>query len=569
MLALLFLVALLELAARLGHWLEPQASRERRWSQGLAASGLAFSLAALLLSAFGQLQPFTIRALTCLAMPLLYRSRAWPDLRDCSWKWWATGSLFGLLAMVPNTHWDAHVYHYALPRLYLEHGSIYWTNTGIYDSLVSLAHPLYAWALGCGGEPAANLLGALFLAQLLCSLMTMAAPLPGRYTVALVASSPLLLSQADGGLTDLAAAAYVAAMLAASGVGARVLWGTTAVLFRLNTAPAVLLWALTGGRTRWFLLGLSAGVLPWLTYNQLYRDDPFYPLGSLWKWESFRALRTADWSSQISPLLLPGLLLWRGSWREPVVRFGLGGLLLAGFFPLAQPRYQLSWMLGAFIWSAQGWGQHLNQRKWLTGFFWTVVGIATLVSASPWWPKVAYLGSHQSRLSYLRPRLPCTRAFEWLAQAPYSRVMLTDPRSYLCPKPSVLVDQGRLDDLSYPAVSAFLGEQKCDAVVWNFEYPKVARAALWQATFLAKNDKTGLSQQLLGQLGSAWLEQRTVEWPELRASNPPDTDPVGQKLRVLYFLCARSRPVFQDGQVLIVNWPGKVPGPENQKNLLR
>ena len=189
------------------------------------------------------------------------------------------------LATVPNTHWDSQVYHYTLPRLYLERGRVYWTGTGIYDSLFSLSHLLYAWAMGCAGETGVNLLGFVFLGLLTTSLMAVVHEAseggPGQNVVlALVASSPLLLAQADGGLTDPPAAAYVAAMMAGTPSRGSWIWGLAAILTRLNAGVAVGLWILATGRRRVVAFVVLAGLLPWVAFNLLNHHAPWYPFGT-------------------------------------------------------------------------------------------------------------------------------------------------------------------------------------------------------------------------------------------------------------------------------------------------
>lgn len=574
----IFLLVIFELAARLGGRLAPNHSLAHRWSQGLAATMAVFSGGALLLSVFGGLLPWVTQGLTCLGLPLLLRSRAWSDLQRLGRLWGGFIAFMVLLATVPNTHWDVQVYHYTLPRLYLEQGRVHWTGTGIYDSLVSLSHPLHAWAMGCAGEMGANLLGLAFLMMLTTSLVavTDACGVAGSapVVVALVASSPLLLRQADGGLTDLPAAAYLAAMMASPGSRGGWMWGLMAILTRLNAGLGVVLWHMATGR--WRILGwlLMAGVIPWVLTNVAQQNPPLYPFSSLWKVSDFRGgmdfgahrLLLAGWSMQgdsrawanmLSPLLLPGMLLIRRPWPRPVIVFGLLGLLASTLTGLTQARYQLPWLLGLLVWSALGWVQQGGDRKWLRGVFWSVALASTLIAVSPWWPKLVVAVGGMPVSSYLETRLTPWPAYQWLRGTAYSKVMLTDPRAYHCPKPFFLVDQGLLNDETYPGVIAYLESQDCDVVLWNFDSPRVARAALWQASALAQGNRDLMSQGLIGKLGPAWLAHQLDKWPAFGRPDiaPSDYDPISHKLRVLYFLCVHSEPVFQDGQVLITRWP--------------
>lgn len=575
---LVFYLALVELSARLGRTLKPEGTLSLRWSQGLAASTLLFACAALLLSSVGWLRPAQIRLATGCCLALLFKSQALRDVRSLRLSQGLLigllGCLFGLSALAPNTEWDAQVYHYTLPSLYLEHGGVYWTNTGIYDSLWSLSHPLNAWALGCGGELSANLLGAVFLALLLCSLLALSQPGTDAYVLALGLSSPILIVGSTGGATDLPAAAYIAAMMAAGDSRLGPGWGLAAVLTRLNALPALFLWGLQTSNKKKILMFSLAGLAPWMVFNGLHLGDPLFPFSTLWRGSDFRGslshganqlllsqwrigLDSRAWMSLLSPLLLPGLLLFRRKNWEPWLIFGLTGLALSALLRLSQARYQLAWTVGLLLWSGTGWHQQGRTKKWLRVTFWTSTLVCAIVSFSALAPKLLFTLTRQSEESYLSSRLTSWPAYRWLEKSHYKKVLLTDPRAYRCPKPFALVDQASLGDLSYPGVAQHFRDQQCQAIVWNFEYPRVARAALWQAAVLAHGDRSAISKQLLGRLGSEWIGNHLRQWPEFAdpAAVPPDNDPVMHQLRVLYFLSAHSRPVFQSGLVLITEWP--------------
>jgi hypothetical protein len=116
-------------------------------------------------------------------------------------------------ALSPNTHTDVESYHYTLPRLYLQHHGLYWTDTSTFDGSFQLVHMLYGLAMAVGGEVQANLLGPIFLGLLaLATAVACGRRQAGVLAALLLVSSPVAFEQATGGLIDVPCAAF--AMLA-------------------------------------------------------------------------------------------------------------------------------------------------------------------------------------------------------------------------------------------------------------------------------------------------------------------------------------------------------------------
>jgi len=204
-------------------------------------------------------------------------------------------------SLAPNTHFDVEVYHYAFPEVYLRQRSLAWSGNNVHEGLIGPVQLLYIPLLSLGGEAAANLLGPLFLLALLLTaqhLCESLRPGSGRLAVWLLLTSPLLLFQSLGGLTDLPGAFYaclaLATLLDGPCCNRRILeggfWMGAAVAIKWSNALTVpILLALVVRRLpaqrklRALLLVLGLGlVIPQLSRNWLHTGDPIYPLVSSW-----------------------------------------------------------------------------------------------------------------------------------------------------------------------------------------------------------------------------------------------------------------------------------------------
>ena len=566
---LIFGLAVLELSARFGRFYFPETNAATRWALGISGTLLVMTVAALVLSALSLLRPLPIQLTMLIFLVFRPRAQLWVEFLRLSNAPRILAYLSFLLAaglaQAPNTHWDAQVYHYTLPRLYLERGCVAWTSTGIYDSLVSLAHPLHAWAMGCAGEPGANLLGSFFLLLAGCACYAAAGSWTGP---ALLLSSPLLVAQADGGLNDLQATAYVAAMIISPQSRWAALWGAAALATRPNALPAVLGWSVCKGPRTGLLLAALAGLLPWLAVNQLHHRSMVYPFSSdIWSLSSFRdsgrstvtallAGAAEGWSELLSPLILPGLLLLGGAQRPksltPYLRFGLFTLVTAWFLKVSQPRYQMPCLLSLVFLGASGWRAFLQGKTRSRYVFYAAAALLALLANSRWLSHLQVLRGESWQHDYLSQRLAPLSAYEWLSRQSYRKVMLTDPRAYRCPIDFFLVDQGAPGDQSYPVVADNLFQQGCQVVVWNLAYPRVARAMIWQ-----DQHRGSAERGFIQTLGNGWLREHQELWPELTGA--ASQNPVEHQLRVLYFCCARQPVIFQDREIVVTTFPSQSP----------
>lgn len=296
-------------------------------------------------------------SLSLLLIPCLRSKSALSLLGRAALQWRSQIGLMPLLicfwisacALAPNTHFDVQVYHYAYPEMYARNHSLQFARANTHEGLIGPAHLLYVPALQLGGESAANLINCFYLGILLVVCRRLGAP----PAVWLLLSSPLVIFQAQGGLTDLPVAAYCCLALEA--------------LLRKPAHPFwVGLWAGQAVAVKWTALGNYLCLLPLclahrrlgvalllglcLLIPQFYRNysatgDPFSPL-SIWRlavfggtpnkleeppripvpdrWGRFPvnllhvSLADRSWQNTCNPLILAGILLALWQPRRPL-----------------------------------------------------------------------------------------------------------------------------------------------------------------------------------------------------------------------------------------------------------
>lgn len=318
----------------------------------LSGGLILMSLLIYLLGITGQLYPGVCLGL--LLLPWLGIRPVLPVLGRAALEWRRQIGLLplmvcvwiGVCGLAPNTHFDVQVYHYAYPELYGQRHSLQFARVNTHEGLIGPAHLLYIPALQLGGEGAANLLNCFYLGILLIACRRLSA----RPVVWLLLSSPLVIFQSQGGLTDLPTAAYCCLALEAllrkpaSGLGAG-LWAGQAVAIKWTALSNYLcLIPLCFPRKRLagaLLLGLLL-LLPQLSRNLAANGDPFSPLG-IWRWAVFGGnqidpkepprIPVPDRLGRF-PMNLFHLSLTDRSWQNACNPLILGGILLA----LAQPR---------------------------------------------------------------------------------------------------------------------------------------------------------------------------------------------------------------------------------------
>ncbi len=529
-LAILWLALNLELACRLARRLKAEASF-LHLATALGGCTLLWCLLAAGLSLLDQLRPTAIRTCLLPALGLLvYKPALSGYMAELIRPWTppfrlgmaSSLALLTVAATAPNTHWDVHTYHYTMPRLYLQHGSLYHTEVGSYNGLAGTCHLVYTVAMGWGGEMSANLCGILYLLLLGCSLAALtaeAAPL----ALLMLIGSPLFIVQSNGGLTDLPSAAYSMLLLAHfleqrwawSG-----LWAVVLVLAKLTGVLALVsLWPLVWQHSRRLVVASMAlgvlGIPPLLWFS---------PLGDEWRW-SYLLNGSADaltrallcelpgwnlrrWQETLSPCILPGLvasLALSGNHRRIVVALGWA-CLLSGLLHLHSPRYALSMAVWSLVPASIGWAA-LCKGEARAARFTLAFGLAVslMVSAASLVRPLAAALGRPDRQAYLEARITPLEAYRWLATQPYKRPLVLDSRVYLAPVPCRILSAEQIAGWTSVDVIQHVLELNPDIILWNTNSDLTMGGLLGRAYWL-NGEKKLLPEEWLSQLEPQRLE---------------------------------------------------------------
>lgn len=118
-----------------------------------------------------------------------------------------------LTASAPVTDWDGLSYHLAVPKLYLQHGGIYWIPFLHHSNFPFATEMLYAPAIVLGQPPAAKVIHWVFfgLAALAAGLLSerLMGPRTGVWVALAFLLMPVGLWEAGAAYIDLATAAFV------------------------------------------------------------------------------------------------------------------------------------------------------------------------------------------------------------------------------------------------------------------------------------------------------------------------------------------------------------------------
>lgn len=254
-----------------------------------------------------------------------------------------------------------------------------------------------------------------------------------------------------------------------------------------------------------------------------------------------------SWQDCLSPLLLGGLLLHLTRPRPAVAAESPGVaapvlLCLAVQLLLAQPvpRYNLLGSVGLLVLCAAGW-----QSTWRGGPPWQrgllMLGLAAGIfpGVASTLPRLATVCGWQSRDDYLKQKLPVYDAYQWLAGSSYRKVLLTDSRSWRCPKPFFIYMPADLlaasqpdGEESFAGLKRALQAQDCDLVLWNLDSPALLELT-HDGDFTASNED---AQQ--------WMSRQ-----------PEQFDYKSWRYRVLYQALHGGRVVYRQGTVVAVEWP--------------
>lgn len=286
----------------------------RLWLRGaaappFAAAGLGlltWGLAGFGLATAGLSSPAVLRGTSILLVAAgafaLHRER--PRLPALSGLFWALGLFYLLTSLVPDTFYDAHVYHLAAPKAWLQAGRM----TDMPDihlwRLPGLLQPLYLWALAWADDRLCKLLnvgiGLLLAGHLRAWCGGRWGAAAGNLAAVLFLSSPIVGVHLWSCANDVPAAFFcflaLTCWIDGWAAGRRGIVGLAGLFFgaavsvkttAFFAAPYFLLDGLARARrgpARPALLGLAAfgaaaalPLLPWWIRNLLWTGNPFFP----------------------------------------------------------------------------------------------------------------------------------------------------------------------------------------------------------------------------------------------------------------------------------------------------
>lgn len=223
---------------------------------------------------------------------------------------WTCLAVIGLCALIPamappvGDDWDSLAYHLAVPKLFLQHGGIYYISFTSHSNFPLLTEMLYLPGLAIGSPVAAKLMhfwiGFLLVLSVYVLGRRCVNAAAGRMAALIVAGMHIVLWEATTAYVDLASALY--AVLAAcfliaylekgdggSLVGCAVAAGfaASAKMTGLAVIPLLVLWLLfdryvRSKRLEWKqgLVVVGAALLvccPWYIKSVVYTANPVYP----------------------------------------------------------------------------------------------------------------------------------------------------------------------------------------------------------------------------------------------------------------------------------------------------
>ncbi len=286
-------------------------------------------------------------------------------------------------ALAPPVHFDALVYHLALPQTFVRQGGLVFVPESPYWGFPLSTELLYTWGMILGGEQAAAVLG--WSMGLLALLGTLGFALAYGTTAAWIAVAVLLsgktLASSPGwAYSDwMAALQGVALLIALSRWRAEGGWRSTAIAGFMAglaigvkyTAGVVLVAGMAAllldarGLKRWretfiFLAAAALAVAPWLVKNAIGAGAVLYPMTGQTAWISpeSRAFFRGEASATplLDSLLIPLAATLKGIEGGPGFSASLGPWmvgLLVGWFYLSRARRKETLWLARFV--LAGW----------------------------------------------------------------------------------------------------------------------------------------------------------------------------------------------------------------------
>ena len=299
-----------------GDWLIPKTVKaSQRWVFGTAL-GLGFVSLAIFVLGLLQFWSVPLFKVLCafasvvgfVRLGIIVRSArdiSWPR----QWEWLGLAlvlTIFGLTLLVacgPVTDWDGLSYHLAVPKLYLQHGGIYWIPFIHHSNFAFATEMLFAPAVALNIPPSAKVVHWVYFALSACGCGMLSSRLFGKsgvWGVLAFVLMPVAMWESGAAYIDLATSAYT--VLAALGC-VRYLddeahsgrWLVIAALcggmaagtksFSLVWIALLFVWIAVskpGHKLAWrsvVVFGSIAGVicLPWYLKSWIMTGNPVYP----------------------------------------------------------------------------------------------------------------------------------------------------------------------------------------------------------------------------------------------------------------------------------------------------
>ena len=252
----------------------------------------------------------------------------WPREKTSRWRWLtilplvilAVAALIPAMAPPAMDDWDSLAYHLAVPKLYLEHGGIYYINFTTHSNFPFLTEMLYLPGLALNDPVAAKLMHFWVGVLLVLSVYVLArrhlSPDAGPLAALIIAGMPIVLWEATTAYVDLATALYTVlcaylllnyldkpdkASLVGCGIAAG--FAASTKMTGMAVLPLLAIWLLVARyvtdrkielRQALVLVGVGMFVCsPWYVKSIIYTGSPVYPF-------FYSIFGGRDWSADLA-----------------------------------------------------------------------------------------------------------------------------------------------------------------------------------------------------------------------------------------------------------------------------
>lgn len=279
--------------------------------------------------------------------------------------------------------WDSLAYHLAVPKLFIEHGGLYYIHFTTHSNFPFLVEMLYLPGLALNDPVAAKLMhfwiGVLLVASVVVLARRHVSKEAAPMAAIAVAGMPIVMWEATTAYVDLATALYTVvalhlllnyldtrdrSQLAACACAAG--FAASTKMIGLALVPMLTAWLIAAGGKR--QLGRAAGFcamaaavcLPWYMKSFMYTGNPVYPFfyslfgGYDWSLELARnyTMLQKEFGLGHTPgafLLLPCNLAFRSDAFYDRPGLYIGPLLLVGLPVLVFARYRSAKLVGMLV----------------------------------------------------------------------------------------------------------------------------------------------------------------------------------------------------------------------------